>query len=62
MFNRFHNYVATELAAINEGHRFDKPSPNLPEEAAKKAWAKYDNDLFQTARLVTGGLYMNISA
>ncbi|KAI9724613.1 MAG: hypothetical protein M1828_003636 [Chrysothrix sp. TS-e1954] len=61
MFNRFHNYVATQLAAINEGHRFDKPSDKLPEEKAKKAWAKYDNDLFQTARLVTGGLYINIT-
>ena len=24
-FNRFHNYVATELAAINEGNRFNVP-------------------------------------
>ena len=28
-------------------------------EAAKAAWEKYDNDLFQTGRLVTGGLYIN---
>ena len=50
-----------QLALINQGGRFTKPNPNLPTEAAQKAWAKYDNDLFQTARLVTCGLYMNIS-
>ncbi|EMC96034.1 hypothetical protein BAUCODRAFT_34798 [Baudoinia panamericana UAMH 10762] len=61
MFNRFHNNVAEQLAAINENNRFTKPSPNLSPEQAQKAWAKYDNDLFQTARLVTGGLYMNIT-
>ena len=57
MFNRFHNYVAEQLAAINEGHRFEKPKA----DAGDKAWAKYDNDIFQTARLVTSGLYMNIT-
>lgn len=60
MFNRFHNYVATQLALINEDingtGRFTKPS----NESAKAVWEKYDNDLFQTARLVTGGLYVNI--
>ncbi|KAL9089341.1 MAG: hypothetical protein Q9159_002557 [Coniocarpon cinnabarinum] len=61
MFNRFHNFVADNLAIINQGGRFSKPNPNLPSEQLKKAWAKYDNDLFQTARLVTSGLYMNIT-
>ena len=61
MFNRFHNHVAQQLAAINENGRFNKPSPALPEEQAKKAWARYDHDLFNTARLVTSGLYMNIT-
>ena len=55
MFNRFHNYVADNLAAINQGGRFSKPNPDLPPEQLKKAWAKHDNDLFQTARLVTSG-------
>lgn len=55
MFNRFHNYVVTQLAAINERGRFTKPSDN----ATKAAWAKYDNDLFQTGRLITCGLYIN---
>ncbi|CEL05332.1 Putative Psi-producing oxygenase A [Aspergillus calidoustus] len=56
MFSRFHNHVAENLAAINEGGRFTKPDDEADE--AKKA--KYDNDLFQTARLVTCGLYVNI--
>lgn len=55
MFNRFHNYVAEQLAQINEGGRFTKP-----DESNIKAYATWDNDLFQTARLVTCGLYVNI--
>lgn len=55
MFNRFHNYVVENLALINEGGRFTKPT-----ESDEKASAKYDNDLFQTGRLVTCGLYVNI--
>lgn len=55
MFNRFHNYVVTQLAAINERGRFTNPKDN----ATKAAWAKYDNDLFQTGRLITCGLYIN---
>jgi len=67
-FNRFHNYVATVLAAINEKGRFTIPTP-LPagrehthEEKLAHAAAldKRDEDLFQTARLVTCGLYVNI--
>lgn len=61
MFNRFHNFVAEQLAAINENGKFTKPAENLPAEAAEKAWKKYDHDLFNTARLVTCGLYMNIT-
>ncbi|KAJ5160844.1 Psi-producing oxygenase A [Penicillium canariense] len=55
MFNRFHNYIAEQLAQINEGGRFTKP-----DESNTKAYATWDNDLFQTARLVTCGLYVNI--
>jgi hypothetical protein len=61
MFNRFHNYVAKNLAIINEGGRFSPPPPGLDEEQAAAAWKKYDNDLFQTARLITSGLYINIT-
>jgi linoleate 8R-lipoxygenase/9,12-octadecadienoate 8-hydroperoxide 8R-isomerase len=56
MFNRFHNYVVEQLATINEGGRFTKPA-NETDVAAN---AKYDNDLFQTGRLITCGLYVNI--
>ncbi|KAI0108091.1 heme peroxidase [Daldinia grandis] len=61
MFNRFHNHVAANLAAINEGGRFTPPRAGLSEEKAAAAWKKYDNDIFQTARLVTSGLYINIT-
>lgn len=61
LLNRFHNYVVEQLAVINENGRFSKPRDNLPEEAKAKAWAKYDHDLFNTGRLVTCGLYINIT-
>lgn len=61
MFNRFHNYIAGNLATINEGGRFTPPAPHLTGDQAAAAWKKYDNDLFQTARLVTSGLYINIT-
>jgi hypothetical protein len=61
MFNRFHNHVATTLADINEGGRFTKPAADLPEDKAAAAWKAYDEELFQTARLVTSGLYINIT-
>jgi linoleate 10R-lipoxygenase len=63
MLNRFHNYVAGNLAAIDEGGRFTKPNTanGSADEKLNAAWVKYDNDLFQTARLVTSGLYINIT-
>jgi linoleate 10R-lipoxygenase len=61
MFNRFHNYAVEQLAIINENGRFTKPDPNLPPEQLEKAMAEYDNDLFQTGRLITCGLYINIT-
>ncbi|KAI9706373.1 MAG: hypothetical protein M1836_003378 [Candelina mexicana] len=60
MFNRYHNYIVEQLAAINEGGRFVKPRNDLPEVKAKEAWVKYDNDLFQTGRLIVCGLYINV--
>ncbi|KAI1336794.1 linoleate diol synthase precursor [Xylariaceae sp. FL0016] len=59
MFNRFHNYVVTQLATINEANRFAKPNLNsdLDNDEALK---RYDHDLFQTGRLITCGLYVNI--
>lgn len=56
MFNRFHNSVVEQLALVNEDGRFTKPA----KDASEEKWTKYDNDLFQTGRLVTCGLYINI--
>jgi hypothetical protein len=63
MFNRFHNHVAKNLALINEGNRFPNPATLKLQgaEATAAAWKKYDEELFQTARLVTSGLYINIT-
>lgn len=55
-FNRFHNYAAGELKRINEGHRFS-PNPRLSKEEAER---EVDKRLFNTARLITCGLYVNI--
>ncbi|KAK5938503.1 hypothetical protein PMZ80_009474 [Knufia obscura] len=52
-FNRYHNYVAMQLKEINEGGRFT-PDPK------DKGHKKLDEDLFQTARHITCGLYVNI--
>jgi linoleate 8R-lipoxygenase/9,12-octadecadienoate 8-hydroperoxide 8R-isomerase len=66
MFNRFHNYTVQNLAAINENGRFTKPTPpkDSSDEKAAEAYkiklGKYDEDLFQTGRLITCGLYVNI--
>jgi linoleate 10R-lipoxygenase len=57
----FHNDVVEQLAAINEHERFTRPSDKLPSEQAEAAWRKYDNDLFQTGRLITCGLFINIT-
>ena len=72
MFNRFHNYTVENLALINENNRFEKPAVDAPKvtsnevsgKAVKDKWdaskKKYDEDLFQTGRLITCGLYVNI--
>lgn len=61
MLNRLHNYVVEQLAVVNESGRFQKPNEGLSHEMTEKSWAKYDNDLFQTGRLITCGLYINIT-
>jgi hypothetical protein len=55
-FNRYHNYVAMQLKTINEGGRFKIPVSDDDAQGLKAL----DEDLFQTARLVTCGLYINI--
>lgn len=62
LYNRFHNYVADILLKINENGRFTLAcSENASPEDKAKAIAKQDHDLFNTARLIVGGLYVNIS-
>ncbi|RDW90314.1 peroxidase/cytochrome P450 family protein [Aspergillus mulundensis] len=60
-FNRFHNYVVTELARINEAGRFNLPNSG-EEKSPDYVWAlqKRDEDLFQTGRLITCALYVSI--
>lgn len=57
MYSRFHNYAARMLAAINDGGRFSPPRHLTGDDGLK--WR--DERLFQVARLVTNGLYVNIS-
>ncbi|EMC94912.1 hypothetical protein BAUCODRAFT_518221 [Baudoinia panamericana UAMH 10762] len=72
MFNRYHNYVVEQLAAINEDGRFTEDPKHLTvkryREPSKKGEPekpleeinKRDDDLFQTARLIVCGLYVNL--
>ena len=59
MYSRFHNYIAQNLAAINDSGRFTMPTQGSPSYDADLK--KRDNALFQTARLVVCGMYCNIS-
>jgi linoleate 10R-lipoxygenase len=61
MLNRFHNYCVEQLALVNEGGRFKAPKGHESDEKKEAILKKYDNDLFQTGRLVTCGLYINIT-
>ncbi|KIX02119.1 uncharacterized protein Z518_08058 [Rhinocladiella mackenziei CBS 650.93] len=60
MFNRFHNHVAETLALIDENGRFSRILNPQGTPKPPNAQALYDEALFQTARLVTTGLYVNI--
>jgi hypothetical protein len=60
MFNRFHNYVVEQLAVIDENGRFSSIRRPLGQATHEDIEAKYDNALFQTGRLITGGLYIQI--
>ncbi|CAH0021704.1 unnamed protein product [Clonostachys rhizophaga] len=60
-FNRFHNYIVGELATINEDGRFSLAEGlTQGQPDYNNAELKRDNDLFQTGRLVTCGLYVNM--
>ncbi|PHH71179.1 hypothetical protein CDD82_6708 [Ophiocordyceps australis] len=61
LYSRFHNYVADVLLKINEGGRFTLAcASDAPADKRAEALAKQDHDLFNTARLIVGGLYINI--
>lgn len=61
LYSRFHNYVCDILLKINENGRFTLAcGPNAGPEDRARAVAKQDHDLFNTARLIVGGLYVNI--
>jgi linoleate 8R-lipoxygenase/9,12-octadecadienoate 8-hydroperoxide 8R-isomerase len=55
LFSRNHNYIAQTLLEKNELGRFSVKNPNDPEQLKKQ-----DEDLFQTARLINCGFYINI--
>lgn len=59
MFNRYHNYVVEQLASINEEGRFTDKGAKV-DRYGQTGLDKRDDDLFQTGRLVTCGLYVNI--
>ena len=63
LYNRFHNYVADILLKINEGGRFTLAVNDAKKDpiAYAKAIAKQDHDLFNVARLIVNGMYINIS-
>lgn len=51
--------MVEQLAEINESGRFTKPDDQSNGEKFQEQKKKFDNDLFQTARLITCGLYVN---
>ncbi|RGB30007.1 heme peroxidase [Rhizophagus diaphanus] len=55
LFSRNHNYIAQTLLEKNEQGRFSVKNQNDPEQLKKQ-----DEDLFQTARLINCGFYINI--
>jgi linoleate 8R-lipoxygenase / 9,12-octadecadienoate 8-hydroperoxide 8R-isomerase len=63
MLNRFHNHVVENLQVINQSNKFKRPDGEWPDPTSKSyppTWKKLDEDLFQTARLITCGLYINL--
>ncbi|WPH04110.1 putative hem peroxidase superfamily, hem peroxidase, animal-type, cytochrome P450 superfamily [Acrodontium crateriforme] len=60
MFNRYHNYIAEQLALINEDGRFTEAPRKTTVERYGEELNKREDDIFQTARLITCGLYVNM--
>lgn len=53
VFNRNHNFIAEKLLAINERGRFVPWTDSPKDDAEAKAIAATDEEVFQTARLVS---------
>lgn len=53
LFSRNHNYICEKLVEINEKGTFTNPPPT-----EQKAKDQQDEDLFQTARLINSGFFM----
>ena len=54
------NYVVEQLALIDENGRFSSIRRPLRKSTPEEIEKRYDNALFQTGRLITGGLYIQI--
>ncbi|RMZ82489.1 hypothetical protein DV737_g2008, partial [Chaetothyriales sp. CBS 132003] len=59
-FNRFHNSAVETLAKIDENARFSSILRPRGGAGGANAEQEYDEALFQTGRLVTTGLYINM--
>ncbi|RMD41756.1 hypothetical protein DV735_g3371, partial [Chaetothyriales sp. CBS 134920] len=59
-FNRFHNHAVETLAKIDENGRFSSIRHPRGRPGGPEAEEQYDEVLFQTGRLVTTGLYINV--
>jgi hypothetical protein len=55
IFNRNHNFIAEELLKKNERGNWSDPPPQDP-----VAFAKQDNEIFQTARLINCQHFVNV--
>ncbi|KAL4262777.1 Heme peroxidase [Pleurotus pulmonarius] len=55
LFSRNHNLIADKILKINERKRWTDPPPTDP-----AARALQDEEIFQTARLINGGHFMNM--
>jgi hypothetical protein len=55
LLNRNHNYIAQRILDINENRKFESPLPTNESQREKQ-----DNEIFQRARLVNCGYFMNI--
>ncbi|KAJ1305568.1 hypothetical protein OPQ81_000568 [Rhizoctonia solani] len=56
MWNRNHNFIASNILKINEQKRWSDPPPEDPNKCAEQ-----DEEIFQTARLINCGSFMSVT-